>query len=174
MTFRPLARAIAIAGLSIACAVPAAPAFAGPAEIAMLESYVGSWQGRGQVTGARSETVVCRLTITPANGEKVNYNGRCAAAGTTISVKGTMAYNDQASRFEAAMTSSVGYSGAARGKKQGDGVIFDLQDAAKDEQGNNMQVSASITLTTAEINVNFNVVFLDSGDQFRAAVPFTK
>jgi hypothetical protein len=140
----------------------------------MLESYVGSWQGRGQLTGARTETVVCRLTISPANGEKVNYRGRCAAAGTTISVNGTMAYNDQASRFEAAMTTSVGYSGVARGKKGGGGVVFDMQDAAKDEQGNNMQVTASITLTTAEISVNFDVVFLDSGDQFRAAVPFTK
>src|SRR5688500_11494098 len=51
--FGPLARAAAFAGLALAGAIAASPASAGPNEIALLESYIGSWSGRGQLTGAQ-------------------------------------------------------------------------------------------------------------------------
>ena len=53
--FGPLARAIAIAGLATASVMAPAPAYAGPAELALLESYIGVWSGRGELVGAETE-----------------------------------------------------------------------------------------------------------------------
>ena len=143
----PLAQAGAITGLAIASVLAAsAPALAGPAEMTLLESYIGTWQGRGVLTGADKETVVCRMTITDGNADKVNYSGRCAMAGTTVSVNGTLAYIDARKRYEAAMTTNAGFTGLAIGKKNGSGILFDLKEKAEDESGNDLNVSASIRL----------------------------
>ena len=80
--FQPLVRIAAIAGLIAATGVAVAPAFAGPAEMALLKSYEGSWKGKGQVVGADTETVTCRMLLSAGNDDKVNYSGRCALAGS--------------------------------------------------------------------------------------------
>ncbi len=172
--FGPLARVVAFAGLAFASALAPAPAFAGPAELALLESYVGAWKGRGQLIGAETETVVCRLNITDGNGEKVNYSGRCALAGNNVAVNGTLAYIDAARRFEAAMTTNATFSGIAVGQKRGDGVIFNLRERETDEEGNDMTITAAIVLDGGKIIVDFNVLFNASGDTIKASVPFTK
>lgn len=172
--FGPLTRAVAFAGLALSPVLVPAPALAGPAEVALLESYVGSWRGRGELVGAETETVVCRLSITKGNQEKVNYSGRCALAGTNLSVNGTMAYIDGSRRFEAAMTSNATFSGMAVGQKRGDGVIFNLREREQDEAGNDMTITAAIELNGGRIKVDFNVLFNASGDTIRASVPFTK
>ena len=108
--FGPLSRSIAVAGLVVTSLMAAAPAFAAKADIELLQSYIGNWKGKGVLIGAESETVVCRLSLTQGNDDKVNYNGRCAMAGTNMSVNGTIAYIDSARRYEAAMTSNAGFS----------------------------------------------------------------
>ena len=170
----PLARLVAIAGLSLSAAFAAVPAHAGKAEVALLESYIGAWKGRGVLVGAETETVICRLTISPGNDDKVNYSGRCALAGQNLSVKGTLAYVDTRRRFEAAMTSNATFTGTAIGQKRGDGVVFNLREKEKDEEGNDLTITADITLNPSRILVEFNVVFNETGDYIRAQVPFTK
>ncbi|RYE56269.1 MAG: hypothetical protein EOP20_09125, partial [Hyphomicrobiales bacterium] len=106
MTFLgPLSRAAALAGLLISASFVSTPAFAGPNEVALLKSYIGEWRGRGTLVGAATETVVCRLSLSQGNQDKINYNGRCTLAGTNLSVAGTMAYVEASKRYEAAMTS---------------------------------------------------------------------
>ena len=172
--FGPLSRSIALAGLLVATPMAAAPAFAAKADVDLLKSYIGSWKGRGVLVGAETESVVCRLTLSDGNSDKVNYSGRCTLAGTSLAVNGTLAYNDGAKRFEAAMTSNVTFSGLAVGKKQGDAVVFNLKERNKDEDGNDLTVTAMITLRADKINVGFNVVFNATGDSLKADVPFTK
>jgi hypothetical protein len=96
--FGPLSRAAALAGLLAAAG--AAPALAAPADVALLQSYIGDWRGRGVLIGANTETVVCRMSLTQGNQDKVNYSGRCSLAGTQLSVAGTMAYVEANRRFE--------------------------------------------------------------------------
>lgn len=169
----PLSRHIALAGLLCAALVPA-PALAAKADVELLQSYVGNWKGRGQLIGAEKETVVCRLALTPGNADKVNYSGRCSLAGTALSVNGTLAYNDSANRFEAAMSSNATFNGLAIGKKSGGGLVFNLKERETDTEGNDMTISAQIALNKGKINVEFNVVFNATGDSLRASVPFTK
>lgn len=158
----------------MALAIAPMPALAGTAEVEHLQTYVGAWKGRGQLQGAESETVVCRMTISPGNRDKFNYQGRCAMAGTTISVNGTIAYIEANRRYEAAMTTNVAYSGLAIGQRRGDGLVFNIREREKDEEGRDMQIAAAISLHRDKITVDFNVVFLSSGDTIKASIPFTK
>lgn len=174
--FGPLSRTFALAGLLVAIPMAAAPAFAAPADVALLKSYVGSWKGRGTLVGADSEAVVCRLSLSDGNADKVNYSGRCTLAGTSLAVNGTLAYNEKSKRYEAAMTSNVTFSGLAVGKKSGNNIVFNLKERNKDEDGNDLTVTAAIILKGAgeAIGVDFQVVFNATGEMLKASVPFTK
>lgn len=174
--FGPLLRILALAGLLAATPMAVAPVMAAQADVALLKSYVGSWKGRGTLIGAESESVVCRLSLSEGNGDKVNYSGRCTLAGTSLAVNGTLAYNDSARRYEAAMTSNVTFSGLAVGKKSGDSIVFNLKERNKDEEGNDLTVTAAIVLKGSgkSIGVDFQVVFNATGEMIKASVPFTK
>lgn len=172
--FGPLLRAVALAGLLVTGAAVTAPAVAGPADVALLQSYIGNWRGRGVLVGANSETVVCRLALTSGNQDKVNYNGRCTLAGTQLSVAGTMAYIESSKRFEAAMSSNATFTGIAVGQKRGGGLVFNLRERDQDDEGKDLTISAQIILNNDAISVVFEVVYVESGDSLRAEVPFTK
>lgn len=172
--FGPLTRAVALAGLLVTGGIATTPAFAAPADVALLKSYIGDWRGRGVLVGANSETVVCRLSLTQGNQDKVNYNGRCTLAGTQLAVAGTMAYVEANKRFEAAMSSNATFTGVAVGQKRGGGLVFNLRERDQDETGKDMSISAQISLTANAINVVFEVVYVESGDSLRAEVPFSK
>jgi hypothetical protein len=171
--FGPLLRCAALAGLIASAAMSVAPAFAGPAEDAVLAQYVGEWKGRGQLVGARSETLVCRLDMTKGTQGKINYNGRCSVAGAAMSVAGTMAYIDANRRYEAVMSSSVAFDGSAVGRKQGSGIVFNLEERNKLE-GADVAINAQIALQDGAINVSFTMVDVATGGQTSAAIPFSK
>lgn len=173
---KPLAFALAllVSGMGGLMAAPAA--FAAAADVALLKEYVGEWRGRGVLRGAEQETVVCRLTLSPGNQDRVTFAGRCALAGTNMSIRGTIAYNDSSRRYEAAMTSDVGFSPeSAVGRRQGNDIVFTLNERQADGEGNMMQISATLALKgSQQIDAEFKIVFLNTGDQITAAVPFTK
>lgn len=165
-----LAAAIGVA----VCAVAAPPVLAANPNVDLLQSYIGDWRGRGVLVGAETESVVCRLSLSNGNDQKVNYSGRCSLAGTNLSVAGTLAWNETAKRFEAAMTSNVTFAGLAIGKRQGDALVFNLRERDKDENGNDLTITSDITLRKEKINVDFLVVFNASGDTLKATVPFSR
>lgn len=173
-TFGSLTRAAALAGLLFSAAAGTAPALAAPADVALLKSYIGEWRGRGVLIGASEESVVCRLTLSEGNQDKVNYNGRCALAGTNLSVAGTLAYVEANKRFEAAMTSNATFTGIAVGQKRGSGLIFNLRERDQDEEGKDLNISAQIKLSGEAIQVAFEIVYIESGDSLRAQVPFSR
>ncbi len=170
----PLSRILALAGLLLVAPLSVTPVMAATADVELLQSYIGDWRGKGEMVGAETETVVCRLSLSKGNQDKVNYSGRCSLAGTVLSVNGTLAYNDAANRFEAAMSSNATFSGLAVGKRQGSALVFNLKERNKDEAGNDLTVSAAITLRKEKINVDFKVVFNATGESMTASVPFSK
>jgi hypothetical protein len=172
--FGPVTRAVALAGVLLAAG--AAPAFAGPAEMAILEAYIGSWNGKGTLRGAQEETVVCKMSLSKGNGTKLNYTGRCSLAGAQLSVTGTIAYVEENRRYEAVMNSGIGdFRGMAIGQKRGDGVVFDLKQRGTDDAGNDMQIASTVTLSGGnKMAVTFHASFLSTGDTIDANVPFSK
>lgn len=173
----PVSRIVALAGMTIVSLPAAAPAYAAKADVELLQSYLGTWKGsselQGRFRGKDGGRVSCQLSLSKGNGDKVNYAGNCTLAGTSMTVKGTIVYNDAGKRYEAAMTSNVSFSGLAIGKRQGGGVLFNFKERNKDEEGMGLNVNAAITLNPDKIAVNFDVAF-DNGDKLSASVPFTK
>jgi hypothetical protein len=170
--FGPVTRAIIVAGIVAAGTMPA---LAGPAEIAALDKYLGTWNGKGQVTGAQTQPVSCKMALSSGNGGKLNYTGRCSLGGAQLSVTGTIAYVDANKRYEAVMNSGVGgFRGVAIGQKQGDKIVFDLKQRADDDQGNDISIAAKVVLSGSSMAVDFHATFNDTGDTIDAKVPFTK
>ena len=99
--------------------------------------------------------------------------GRCAVAGTNLSINGTLAYIDESRRFEAAMTSNATFTGLAVGQRRGDGVVFNLREREVDE-GQPVTITAQIALRGGQIDVGFNVVYEENGDTLTAEVPFSR
>lgn len=170
--FGPVARALAIA----VPLVVSGPAWAGPAEMALLEQYIGSWNGKGVLQSAENEPVSCKMSLSKGNGTKLNFTGRCSMAGAQLSVAGTIAYVEANKRYEAAMTTGMGgFRGVAIGQKRGDNIVFDLRDRAKDDSGNDVSITSSVTLKGGNtMAVSFKAVFNESGDTISTSIPFSK
>ena len=144
-------------------------------EIALLESYVGNWQGEGALVGGdQPEPFRCRLTVAKGNGGKVNYTGRCALVNATLSISGTIAFNVAARRYEAAMSSNAGFTGLAIGQERGGQISFDLREQQKDRGGSDVRIGSRILLVNGKITVDFEVEFNNSGDVLTASVPFAQ
>ena len=144
-------------------------------EMDLLSSYVGDWRGSGELVGGdEPERFTCRMTINQGNAAKINFAGRCAVAGLNLSVRGTIAYNDEARRYEGIMTSNTAYSGLAIGRRSGDSIRFDFQRREVDDKGQDMTVDSHIVLNSAGITVEFEVTFNDSGDKMHTSVPFER
>lgn len=174
--FGPLSRSLALTGLLLCGGLAVTPAFAAPADVALIKSYIGDWRGRGVVTGENSETVVCRLKLSAGNDDKVNYSGRCAIAGNNLTLAGTIAYIDASSRYEAAMTSNAMFNGLAVGEKRNGGIVFNLRERDREEgpNGKDVTITAQIILKSGDIHVNFEVTYDETGQSIRAEVPFSK
>lgn len=165
---RHLQAAVAVAAMAMT-----GPAFAGPVEL--LESYVGDWKGTGALVGGQNpEPFKCRLGISKGNLNKINYAGRCSLVDMTLSVSGTIAYDDKAQRYQAAMSSNAGFTGVAVGRITGDTVSFDLREKQVDRGGNDVRIGSRILLDGGSITVDFEVEFNNSGQVLTASVPFSK
>jgi hypothetical protein len=163
--------AVVLRSRALAGAAPARAA----GEIALLESYVGSWQGEGALVGGdRPEPFRCRLTVAKGNAGKVNYTGRCSLVNATLSISGTIAYNDDAQRYEAAMSSNAGFTGLAVGQQRAGQISFDLRERQKDRGGSDVRIGSRILLVNGKITVDFEVEFNDSGNVLTASVPFAQ
>ena len=166
------ATAVAVVMLS---GVFGAPVQAGQAELALLTSYVGDWKGSGALVGGeKPESFRCRLGVSKGNQAKINYAGRCTLVDMTLSVSGTIAYDDKSKRFQAAMSSNAGFTGMAIGQKRGDSISFDLAEKQVDRGGNNVRIGSKIILIGDSITVDFEVEFNESGDILTASVPFSR
>ncbi|MCP8884759.1 hypothetical protein NIM87_14695 [Devosia sp. XJ19-1] len=144
-------------------------------ELDLLTSYIGDWRGEGALVGGdQPEPFRCRLGVSQGNLLKINYTGRCTLVNATLSISGTIAYNDAERRFEAAMSSNAGYTGLAIGRQSGGNISFDLREQQKDRAGGDVRIGARILLINDKITVDFEVEFNNSGDVLTASVPFNR
>ncbi len=168
MMRRHLQAAVAVAAMALT-----GPALSGPVEL--LESYVGDWKGTGALVGGQNpEPFRCRLGISKGNLNKINYAGRCSLIDMNLSVSGTIAFDDKAQRYQAAMSSNAGFTGLAVGRIDGDKISFDLREKQTDRGGNDVRIGSRILLNGGSITVDFEVEFNNSGQVLTASVPFSR
>lgn len=174
MTIRSKFFAVALALPMLTISPLATPA--AEAELALLGSYVGSWRGEGALVGGdRPEPFRCRLTVATGNQGKINYSGRCTLVSATLSISGTIAYNDAATQYEAAMSSNAGFTGLAIGQQSDGQITFDFRESQKDRTGSDVRIGSRILLVGNDsITVDFEVEFNNSGEVLTASVPFSK
>ena len=174
MTMRSKILALALA-LPLVAGVPLSAA-AAETELALLGSYVGNWRGEGALVGGdKPEPFRCRLTVATGNQGKINYSGRCTLVSATLSISGTIAYNDNAKQYEAAMSSNAGFTGLAIGRQSQGQISFDLKESQKDRTGSDVRIGSRIVLTGNDsITVDFEVEFNNSGEVLTASVPFSQ
>ncbi|MFY8032162.1 MAG: hypothetical protein ACOVO5_10045 [Devosia sp.] len=165
----------AVLAAAVVSGLALVPAQAGEQELALLSSYVGNWKGAGELVGGeKPESFRCRLAVTKGNQSKINYAGRCTLVDMNLSVSGTIAFDDKAKRYQAAMSSNAGFTGIAIGQKKGDTIAFDLSEKQVDRGGNNIRIGSKIMLIGDSITVDFEVEFNESGDVLTASVPFAR
>lgn len=168
-------RAALVALTFLAPVVGPAHVQASNGELALLSSYIGNWRGEGAlVGGGKPEPFRCRLGVSQGNQLKINYTGRCTLVNATLSISGTIAYNDAARRYEAVMSSNAGYTGLAIGRQSNSSISFDLREQQKDRAGSDVRIGARILLINDSITVDFEVEFNNSGEILTASVPFSR
>jgi len=155
-------------GLTAAFAAPAPQSFAGPAETAFLQQYVGSYTGRGELRGGRTtESVSCRLNL-QSGTQRFRYTGRCVLAGETVPLSGTISYSEERGGFVASGTGL----GTVVGQKRGNGVAFTL---GRDYRQKGQRGSANITFTLSGGAVAIDFAINDEQNGvLRAAVPLRR
>ena len=149
--------------------MPSIPvAYGGEAEAAFLRQHAGEFRGRGELRGKTTETVACRLSVQPSTGQRLRYSGRCAIAGETIPLRGTISYSDREGRYEA----SASGLGSVVGQQRGGGVAFTLgRDYKRQSQAGNFRVS--FTLSGGSITLDLSVADAANGS-FQARVPLSR
>jgi hypothetical protein len=106
--------------LVAALTLGASPAFAGTAETAFMGKLVGTYAGKGTLTGSRTGTFECTLTMR-AKGEGISYRGKCDVEEFgSQSFSGDITYNDKAGRYEASSPTGT----TTVGSKSGGGIAF--------------------------------------------------
>ena len=162
----------ALAGVALAASLAvAAPVGASQADLDLLQSYVGQWEGRGAMQASgEEETVKCKLNVTTSAPNKVQFNGQCAIAGGAISLKGTLGYFSETNRFEATGTSNAIEHVVAVGKRRGSGIDFTMRPVDPDTNAE-LDVVVGISLSTNTITVKAKVTDPTSGASTTANVP---
>lgn len=147
-----------LAGGTLALALfgPAGGAMAGDAELAVLQSFMGSYNGKVILIepDKRSE-FDCRLTISKGNRGKVVFNAKCPL----VAGNGAVGYNDAAGRYEIAITTSADFSAAAAGTVEGDGVKFTVNHHDTNKKGETLDMNARITFNGAAVLIGFDANF---------------
>jgi hypothetical protein len=168
-------RGAALAALCGVGLLGAGPAAAAPEDVALLHEYLGNWKGNGQVVGPDgAENAACRLDLIDGNGDKINFRGRCALFGTTVTMNGAMQYSEASQSYESVMTTSIGFTGRAIGTRSGDVIRFDLTSVGGDPSASNLDVVASFIMAGGAIDIGVSVLFKDSGDKYVATAPLNR
>jgi hypothetical protein len=110
-----------IAALAVATlALSPLPAFAGASEDAFLAKLVGTWSGKGTLSGAETGQINCRSTIRNRS-DGINFSVKCDVPEFGAqSFSGAVSYNDAEGRYEAKSPGGE----VTIGKKSGNAVIF--------------------------------------------------
>ena len=158
-----LRNAILAATAAAMIALTAAPALAGPAETAFLQKLTNTWSGRGNLQGANSGPIACKIVIT-AGGKSTKFQGRCNIPDMAQQAfSGSISYNDKAKRYEA---KSVG--GTVPGVRKGDKLVF--RNSSRNAGGT---ATSTMTISPGSLVVDFALVD-KKGDKTTSRITFSR
>lgn len=142
---------IATAALAALLLVPA-PVNAGKTENDFLTRLVGVWSGGGQLSGAETGSVDCKMTMRQRS-DGIAFRVQCNAADLgPQTFSGTLTYNEAKSRYEAISNGGE----VTVGTKKGNSVIFvsKMKGIATGESVMNVAASRITVDTTVRRSAN--------------------
>jgi hypothetical protein len=139
--------------LALGCAGEGASA--GEAETALLQSFMGTFSGKGVLTENGKQTnFECKMTVSKGNRGKIVFRASCPLVAGT----GAMTYNEASGRFEVVFSSSTDLKGTAVGRRNGDAVAFNLADRAVDAENNTLDYKVRASMSADTISVTFDAL----------------
>lgn len=144
-------------------ALTAAPTFAGPAETAFLQKLSNTWSGKGQLKGAESGPIACKVVIT-AGSKSTKFQGRCNIPDMAQQAfSGSITYNDKTKRYE----SRTG-SGVVPGVRKGDRLVFTTSN--KSIAGTSRSV---MTISPSSLVIDFSLTS-NKGEKTTSRITFSR
>lgn len=137
----------AVAAAMIALtAVPAA--VAGPAEQAFLAKLTNTWSGKGNLKGANSGPIACKIVVS-GGGKSAKFQGRCNIPDMAQQAfSGSITYNDKTKQYE-----SRSAGGTVPGIRKGDKLVF--RTSSKNLAGT---ATSTMTISPSSLVVDFALV----------------
>ncbi len=158
--FRKSAISLVVASM---LALTAAPAFAGPAETAFLQKLSNTWSGRGQLKGAETGPIACKVVIT-AGTKSTKFQGRCNIPDMAQQAfSGSISYNDKTKRYESRTS-----GGVVPGVRKGDRLVFTT--SSKNLAGTSRSV---MTISPSSLVIDFSLTS-KKGEKTTSRVTFSK
>lgn len=152
----------AVAAAMIALA--AVPAYAGPAETAFLQKLSNTWQGKGNLQGANSGPIACKVVVT-SGGKSSKFQGRCNIPDMAQQAfSGSISYNDKTKQYE-----SRSASGTVPGIRRGDKLVF--RTSSKNMAGT---ATSTMTISPSSLVVDFALIEKKTGDKTTSRITFTR
>src|SRR5690348_4315190 len=164
MMFRKATLAAVAAAMIALTAAPAAPALAGPAETAFLQKLSSTWSGKGNLKGANTGPIACKVVFT-AGGKSTKFQGRCNIPDMAQQAfSGTISYNDKTKQYE-----SRSSSGTVPGVRKGDKLLF--RTSSRNLAGTS---TSTMTISPSSLVVDFALVEKKSGEKTTSRITFSR
>jgi hypothetical protein len=145
-------------------ALTAAPAFAGPAETAFLQKLTNTWSGKGNLQGANSGPIACKIVIT-GGGKSTKFQGRCNIPDMAQQAfSGSISYNDKTKQYE-----SRSAGGVVPGIRKDDKLVF--RTTNRNLAGTS---TSTMTISPSSLVVDFALVEKKTGDKTTSRITFSK
>jgi len=146
-------------------ALTAAPALAGPAETAFLQKLSNTWSGRGNLQGANSGPIACKIVISSASGRSTKFQGRCNIPDMAQQAfSGSISYNDKTKQYE-----SRSAGGVVPGIRKGDTLVF--RTTSRNLAGT---ATSTMSISPSSLMVDFALVEKKSGDKTTSRITFSR
>jgi hypothetical protein len=163
---RFVARAVA----AVMAAAISVPAPAAEADVALLKSFAGQYAGGGTLKGKDGpSSFECGLTARSESAGKLLFDGSCAVV---LLVAGAMTYLPDKGRYEMVMTSNVGFTGMAFGRRDQDDLYFSMRDRDVNEENRTLTLTAKLAMRGDVILVSFDAVL--DGEAFTGDLRMVK
>jgi hypothetical protein len=159
-------RRVTLAALAAATiALTAAPAaLAGPNEQAFLEKLSNTWSGKGNLQGANTGPIACKIVIS-GGGKSAKFQGRCNIPDMAQQAfSGSISYNDKTKQFE-----SRSATGTVPGIRKGDKLVF--RTSSRNLAGTS---TSTMTISPSSLVVDFSLVEKKSGEKTTSRITFSR
>jgi hypothetical protein len=145
-------------------ALTAAPAFAGPAETAFLQKLSNTWSGRGNLQGANTGPIACKIVIS-AGGKSTKFQGRCNIPDMAQQAfSGSISYNDKTKQYESRSGTTT-----VPGIRKGDTLVFRTSNRSLAGTA-----TSTMSISPSSLVVDFALVEKKTGDKTTSRITFSR